>query len=143
MDFLTTLHQLLASLWVFVTTNPAGVGAAVGAVTPVLVSVLSQPRWSKRQRTALTFGVAVVLGTAVTLSNAKIEGPGDYFLVLFSLYTACEAFYQRFYKLTGLSDVIESATSPAPKPAPEEIEAAPEPEMVDAPAEEVVASAAD
>jgi hypothetical protein len=112
MDFLNTVTQLLAALWTFVTTNPAGVGAAVGAVTPVLVSILSRPEWSKRQRTVLTLGVAVVLGAAVTLSNAKLEGPADYLMVLLALYTACETFYQKFYKLTGLADVIESATSP-------------------------------
>jgi len=119
MDFLATVQQLLVALWTFVTTNPAGVGAAVGAVTPVLVSVLSRPEWTKRQRTVLTIGVSVVLGAAVTLSNTKIEGPADYLMVMLALYTACETFYQKFYKLTGLATVIEQATSPKPKPAPE------------------------
>jgi hypothetical protein len=121
MDFLATVQQLLVALWTFVTTNPAGVGAAVGAVTPVLVSVLSRPEWTKRQRTVLTVGVSVVLGAAVTLSNSKIEGPADYLMVMLALYTACETFYQKFYKLTGLATVIEAATSPSPKPAPEPV----------------------
>ena len=132
MDFLHTVSQLLGALWTFVTTNPAGVGAAIGAVTPVLVSVLSRPEWTKRQRTILTLGVAIVLGTAATLSNAKLEGPADYLMVLLALYTACETFYQKFYKLTGLAGVIESATSPKGAPEP-----------VDPAAEEVVESAAD
>jgi hypothetical protein len=121
MDFIATVHQLLVALWTFVTTNPAGVGAAVGAVTPVLVSVLSRPEWTKRQRTVLTVGVSVVLGAAVTLSNSTIEGPADYLMVMLALYTACETFYQKFYKLTGLATVIEAATSPSPKPAPEPV----------------------
>jgi hypothetical protein len=47
--------------------------------------------------------------------------------VLLSIYASCETFYQRFYKATGLAQVIEAATTPKPKddgPGLDELEAA-------------------
>lgn len=106
--------EFLHTLLVFITTNPAGVGVAIGAVTPVIISILSQPRFSQRARTVLAIGVSVVLGAVLTLSNSNIEGPVDYFALITSLYATCETFYQRIYKASGLAAAIEAATSRKP-----------------------------
>lgn len=100
-------------LYHWITTDPAGVGAAVGTVTPVIVAVLQRPGLSKRTRTVIAIAAAVALGAATTLASSTITGPGDALTTMFVLYATCETFYQKLWKGSGLTDTVELATTPA------------------------------
>lgn len=99
----------------FIRSNPALVAVAGGFITPLLVSLLQQPRLTKIQRTAVAIAGSVVMGGAAALSTGMFNDAKDLVTVLIVLYTASETFYQKLWKHTGLTDRIELATAIRPK----------------------------
>lgn len=94
--------------------NAALIGLLVGAVSPLLTSVLQQPQWSKRVRIAVSGAVSIVIGFAIAAAAGQLD-PGNLLGIIVAVYTAAEAFYQKLWKVTGVAGAVEAATSPTPQ----------------------------
>jgi hypothetical protein len=91
--------------------NVVLVGLLVGAVTPLLTSLVQQPKWSKRTRIGVSAAVSVLIGFAIAAADGKLGSPGDVFSIIGAVLVAAEAFYQKLWKATGVAGAVENATT--------------------------------
>lgn len=100
------LHSLIEALQ----ANVVLVGLLVGSVTPLLTSLVQQPKWSKNVRIAVAVVVSVVVGFAIAAADGKLN-PGNFFAVVMAVLVSAEAFYQKLWKPTGVAPSVERATT--------------------------------
>lgn len=100
----------------FLAANAMLVSLLVGIATPTLTSIVLQPTWSTRIRTLVAGGVSLIVGFLTAAAAGQLDTPENMILTLATVYAAAEAAYHRLYASSGLSQVIEKATSPKVKP---------------------------
>lgn len=108
--------HLVALVLEFIRTNPAAVAVIIGSVTPLVISVIQQPKLVKWQRTAIAIGSSALLGGATAYATGMFDSARDLLTIVVILYSASETFYQKLWSKVGLTQKIEQATSPSPKP---------------------------
>lgn len=87
----------------------------LGAITPLLVSVVNQPRWTGLTRQLVMLGIALAVG----LVNVIVQGLvidwslsfGNVLVILASVVGATQAAYTVLWKPTGIAGKVEAATS--------------------------------
>lgn len=96
--------------------SPAEAWAVLlGLVTPLLASVINQPRWSAAQRRVFSIVTAVLVGVV----NLLVQGGFDITTLTWAnalsslvlLIGASQAAYTFLWKPTGVADKVEQATS--------------------------------
>lgn len=107
------LIQNALILLALVRENPAALALVIGFVTPLVISVVQQPRLVKWQRTAVAVAASVVLGGLTAYAAGMFDDAKSVVTVIVVLYTASETFYQKLWKQTGLAGAIEAKTSPS------------------------------
>lgn len=85
----------------------------VGALTPPLLAIVQQPRWSGFVRSAFMVGAAAIDGIITTWLEGKINWH-DYAQAALMCGVAIIAAYHGFWQPTGIAGKIENATVPGP-----------------------------
>ena len=101
MDDLNTLSDL--AMW----------SLLIGAILPVLVSVIKRSKWSKTTKALLALLIFTVAGTGTAYFNDQFNGRTIVSCILLVAVTAYTLF-QNFYKPTGLDEAITNATERTP-----------------------------
>lgn len=91
--------------------NVVLVGLLVGSVTPLLTSLIQQPKWSKNTRIGVSVVVSVLIGFAIAAADGKLASAGDVFSIIGAVLVAAEAFYQKLWKASGVAGAVERATT--------------------------------
>lgn len=95
-------------------TTPELWAVLVGFLTPLLVAVVKQPRWSKQQKQVISIVVAVVVGVLNLLAQGVLNEasftPSGALATLVLVLGASQGAYALLWKPTGVSDRIEVAT---------------------------------
>lgn len=98
--------------------DTASWGLLVGIFTPMLVSVVQQPKWTKRTRSIVAVAASVVVGLLTSLANGLLSNndqtPRSVLSTIALVLVASQGSYQLF-KTSGVSAKIENATSGTPK----------------------------
>jgi hypothetical protein len=92
---------------------------AIGTLLPLVTAIVQQKHWSSRTRTIIGVGMSILAGLVAWVSTHGLEVsdlPGILATVL-GVTIAALAAYEGVWKPSGLANVIEVATSPAPVPA--------------------------
>jgi hypothetical protein len=87
-----------------------------GVLTPILVSLVQQPRWSEGLRAIVALAVAVVVGVLTVLANGGFADASGSLGVIALVLVASNTAYKTFWKPTGVSPAIEAKTSPGNQP---------------------------
>ena len=94
----------------------------VGFLMPLLLSVIQQPGWSKPVRAIVMFIVCIVGGliTVWVATPGGLSGSSTHGIigVCLTVALAAVAFYEKFWKPTGVAPAIEAATSPGGSATP-------------------------
>jgi hypothetical protein len=93
-----------------VMSNLALVSAFVGIVMPLVVSVINQEHWSSQLKGVVALLVSFVAAAVTTWAEGGLHGHSlaSSFLIVFG---ATIATYRVFWKPTGISDKVETATT--------------------------------
>lgn len=105
-----------------VLAHSAAYGAAVGSVLPLVAAVILRPHWSKTVKHRIVGVLAVIAGISTvaaqgvfTDTTSLAELVAQVGLTGFAIIAACEAAYTTLWHRFGIAQVLEVATSPAPK----------------------------
>lgn len=96
-------------------TDSASWALILGVLSPLLISVVQQPRWSDSVRAFLTLVFSVVIGVVTVLANGGLEDVSGVLGIIALVLVAANTAYRNFWKPTGIAPGIEQATSPKPK----------------------------
>lgn len=107
-----------------ITTEIVAIILAVGALLPLLTSVVQQPQWSARTRTVMAVGVSVLAGlvTYVTQFGFEITSASTLITFVVGVALASATAYKNIWKPAGVSPAIEESTSPHNTPEAPSIE---------------------
>lgn len=86
-------------------------GLALGFVAPLAIAVIQQPRWTARQRWAVGWLCAIIIGVLTCLANGTLDQGDTVLRTLIIVIVASQAAYAGWKR--GPAPVIERATSPA------------------------------
>lgn len=86
----------------------------LGVLTPLLTSLVQQPKWTDRVRSIVGAVVAVVVGVLTVLANGGFEDTTSALGVIAIVLVASQASYRNLWKPTLVAPKIEAATSPGP-----------------------------
>lgn len=89
----------------------------LGIITPFVVSVVKNPKWTAGRKRVVSVVIAAAIGTMNVLVSGAISNWADYTLqgVLVNLALVVgsgQAAYALLWKPTGVTDKVEVATSP-------------------------------
>lgn len=87
-----------------------------GVLTPILVSLVQQPRWSQSLRAIVALVVAVIVGVLTVLANGGFADASGSLGIIALVLVASNTAYKTFWKPTGVAPVIEDKTSPGNQP---------------------------
>lgn len=83
----------------------------VGFASPLLISVVQQPGWSKKTRSAVTFAASILLGLGSSYFDGSLSNAGDTVGAVLLVLVTGQTTYQSLWKQIGLAPAIEAATS--------------------------------
>lgn len=104
------------------TAQLAGIIISVGALLPLLTSVVEQQTWSTRTRTIVGLCMSALAGlvTYVTQFGLNFSDPGTLVTTIVGVILASGAAYKTVWQPSGISGALEGGTSPKPvTPDPE------------------------
>lgn len=88
-------------------------GIALGAVTPLAVAVIQQPRWPAQARWAVGWACAVIVAVVTCLANGDFDDGSTLLRTIVLTVVTAQATYAG-WKRSGFVPAIEHATSPRP-----------------------------
>lgn len=94
-----------------VLTDTAAWALIVGFLSPLVIAAVQQPTWSNRIRALVTFLYSVIVGVITAWLNGTLDGRAVVSAVLLIFVMAIST-YRGLWKETGVTGVIEAATSP-------------------------------
>lgn len=103
----TFVTVLLLSAAVF---SPQACGLLLGALTPLLVSVLKQPGLSTKYVRLIALAASVLVGV-LTVAAAGQFNVADLLTTAALVIVACQAAYVTLWRPSGVTDVIEDSTN--------------------------------
>lgn len=94
-------------------TQVVGIILAVGALLPLLISVVQQPRWSDRTRTILAVVIAALAGLVTYVTEHGLDFHDQTALVttVVGVILASATAYKTLWKPVGLAPAIEKFTT--------------------------------
>lgn len=93
--------------------NPAALGLIVGVLLPLLTSVVQNPRLTRPVRVLIAVGSAVLAATVTVIAAGQFD-PGNWLATVAAVLVAAQASFESIWKPSGVTDMIESATSKSP-----------------------------
>lgn len=106
-------------------TQLASIIITVGALLPLLTSVVERQTWSTRTRTVVGLVISVLAGlvTYVTQFGLDFSNIGTLIASIVGVVLASGAAYKTVWQPSGVAPALEGRTSPTPvKPDPEVVE---------------------
>lgn len=90
--------------------TPALWALAIGFVTPPVVAVMQEQKWSARTKAIVAFAFYLLIATATAYFTGLFTAPdiGRLWLLIF---LSASTSYRNFWKPTGVAPAIEAATS--------------------------------
>jgi hypothetical protein len=87
---------------------------ALSVITPLATSVVQQPTWSRTRRTTVGAIVSIVVGVVTAALAGDLTSGMDLLTAIGVVLVGSEAFYQKLWKGSGVTETIEAKTSPTP-----------------------------
>ena len=85
-----------------------------GVLTPLLTSLIQQPRWSPRARTVVAVVVSIAVGVMTLLASGAFKDGAQTILSTIALVVvASAAAHKNIWQPAGVTPAIEKATSPS------------------------------
>lgn len=98
-----------------VLSDTASWALLAGVLTPLLTSLVQQPKWSRRTRVIVSVIVSAAIGLLTLLANGSLnDGPQTALSAVTLVIVAASASYKTIWEPMGVAPAIESATSPSP-----------------------------
>lgn len=85
-------------------------GLILGVLSPLLISVVQQPQWSSRTRTAVGVAAALVIGVLTVLADGGADLT-DWLSTLATVLVASQAAYLGIFRPPGIAYKIENVTA--------------------------------
>jgi len=89
----------------------------LGVLLPPVIAVVQRPSWSNRLRSVVTVLICTAVGGMTAWLSGDLSLPGhsveEILGAIAVVIVAAQTAHRNFWKTTGISDVIEQATSPA------------------------------
>lgn len=85
----------------------------LGVLTPILTSVIQQPKWSDQVRSIIAALVSIVVGVVTVLANGGFVDASGSLGIIALVMVSSYATYRNLWKPSGIAPAIESATSPS------------------------------
>lgn len=82
----------------------------VGFLSPLLISVVNQPQWTRRARTAAQLVVSILVGLGTAYFAGDFAGKDIISSILIASVAAISA-YKGIFQPTGVSPTVERLTS--------------------------------
>jgi Na+/H+-translocating membrane pyrophosphatase len=101
--------------------------AIAGVIAPALIAVINQPRWQSQTKRIIAYAGAAVIGLLTVIGNGAMNdlevNLPNAITVIMAVVGASQIAYGLLWKPSGMSDMIEEATSPKTPvpPAPPEV----------------------
>lgn len=95
-------------------TNHNELIAIIGALLPLLISVINSVSWSKATRALAGFVVCFLVAGVTSLFNGSLS-PTDFVGDLSIVYAAAMVSYHGFFGPVGITNTLEKAILPRPK----------------------------
>lgn len=96
------------------TDNPTLLGLILAMFTPLATAVVQQPTWSSRARSVVGAIASLIIGFLTVAASGDLGDATTLLTTLGVVLTAAEAAYQKVWQPTGVTQLIEFATSPRP-----------------------------
>lgn len=93
--------------------DTASWAALIGAVLPLLIAVIQQPRWSSQVRQIVSIVISVIAGLGTVLASGNFDVQ-NLLVTIVALIGAAQASYALIFKPTGAAQKIEKATTKTP-----------------------------
>jgi hypothetical protein len=90
--------------------DTASWAALIGAVLPILIAIVQQPRWSSQVRQVIAVGVAALGGVGTVLASGNFDAQ-NWLVTLVAVIGAAQASYALIFKPSGVAAKIEEKTS--------------------------------
>lgn len=84
----------------------------LGILTPLVVSVVQQPKWPEQLRAGVAAVAAVVVGVVTILANGGFSDTSGVLGILALVLVASNTAYKTLWKPLGVAPLIEAKTSP-------------------------------
>ncbi len=81
----------------------------IGFFTPIVISLLTQSKWSSRFKSAVLFAWCLLIGLAVSWFTGKLD-PGNVVTSTLIVFTFAIAFYAGLWKQLGVTNKVSSWT---------------------------------
>jgi hypothetical protein len=88
----------------------------VGFASPLIISVVEQPRWTASVRALITALVCIIFGALTAYFEGALTAE-RWVEAALVVGVAAITFYKGLWKPTGVAPAIEAATSPSTAPA--------------------------
>lgn len=111
-----------------ITTEIVAIILAIGTLLPLLTSIVNQPRWSAKARTAMSVAVSTLAGLVAYVTQFGFELTSVSTIVTFvvGVILASATAYRNLWKPTGVAPAIEASTSGGSAVVAEVADSAPE-----------------
>jgi hypothetical protein len=93
-------------------TDTASWALILGVLTPLLVSVVQQPKWSQQVRAVVAAVAAIVVGLLTVLANGGFNDASGVLGIVALVLVASNTAYKTLWKPMGVAPMIEAKTSP-------------------------------
>lgn len=84
----------------------------LGVLTPLIVAVVQQPKWTPKVRALVGLAAAVVIGFVSVLASGDLDDTQSLLGVIALVFVASSSAYKALWKPTGVARAIETTTSP-------------------------------
>lgn len=86
--------------------EPVTISVLVGAVLPVVVSLLKNVEWSRNWKTLFAVGVSFVAATISALLNGDISGWEEFIANLGVIHASSQVIYQGWFKDSNVDETL-------------------------------------
>lgn len=93
--------------------NPAALGLIVGVFLPLVTSIVQNPRRSRPMRVAVAVAMAIAAAIPAVIASGQFD-PANWLATIAAVLVAAQASFESLWKPSGVTDMIESATSKNP-----------------------------
>lgn len=99
--------------------DTASWGAIAGILSPLIISVVQQPKWSGQTRVLVHLAASVAIGLLTCLANGTLDSNVQTVLsVIAVVLVSSSAAYGSIFKPSGIAAAIENGTSPSSSRTP-------------------------
>lgn len=87
--------------------------AVVALFSPIVISLITQPRWSAKVKTGIMLGYSLIVGVLTAYLSGQFDGVDILGAILTTILVTATS-YQTIFKPSGISQKVEAVTSPKP-----------------------------